>query len=75
MTISGQLVRQSVGQMLHTSNPSELLHFDFLTLPETGKERKNILVFKDNMDDYVELVKCSVATADEVCRALLDRFI
>lgn len=51
---------------------SELLHFDFITMIKYVHTTKNVLVLKDGMSEFVELVACAAANSDQVYTSLLD---
>ncbi|KAE8877505.1 hypothetical protein PF003_g38398 [Phytophthora fragariae] len=72
-TASGRIPR-SFGETLVATKPNELLHFDYLTMVEGEGGLKYVLVLKDGMSGYVELVACLQATADTAYRALIDWF-
>ena len=59
---------------MHATRPNEVIHFDFLTMPTSATGINYLLVVKDDMSGYVELVECEAATADAVCAALVDWF-
>ncbi|KAJ8524224.1 hypothetical protein ON010_g16894 [Phytophthora cinnamomi] len=62
------------GPTLRATQPNEVLHFDFLSLPASSTGLQYVLVLKDGMSGYTELVECPVATADEALSALVDWF-
>ncbi|KAE9282551.1 hypothetical protein PR003_g27380 [Phytophthora rubi] len=72
-TASGRIPRP-FGETLVATKPNELLHFDYLTMVEGEGGLKYVLVLKDGMSGYVELVARLQATADTAYRALIDWF-
>ncbi|KAE8999859.1 hypothetical protein PR001_g18944 [Phytophthora rubi] len=62
------------GPTLRATQPNEVLHFDFLSLPASSTGLHYVLVLKDGMSGYTELVGCPAATADEALSALVDWF-
>ncbi|KAE9159712.1 hypothetical protein PF002_g32795 [Phytophthora fragariae] len=72
-TATGKIPRP-LGETLRATKPNEQLHFDFLSMAEGAGGLKYVLVLKDNMSGYVELVACVQATSDEVYQSLLDWF-
>ncbi|KAG6574671.1 DNA/RNA polymerase [Phytophthora cinnamomi] len=72
-TATGKIPR-SLGETLRATKPNEQQHFDFLSMAEGAGGLKYVLVLKDNMSGYVELVACVQATSDEVYQSLLDWF-
>ncbi|GMF34640.1 unnamed protein product [Phytophthora fragariaefolia] len=73
VTATGKIPRP-LGETLRAAKPNEQLHFDFLSMAEGAGGLKYVLVLKDNMNGYVELVACVQATSDEVYQPLLDWF-
>ncbi|GMF60742.1 unnamed protein product [Phytophthora fragariaefolia] len=73
VTVGGRLPRPH-GETLLATNPNELLQFHFLTMIKDGHSTKYVLVLKDGMSGFVELVACEVATGDQVYISLLDWF-
>lgn len=63
-TASGKVPRP-LGETLRAAKQNKLLHFDFLTMAEGEGGVKYVLVLKDNMSGFVELVSCVQATSDE----------
>uniref|UniRef100_H3GD34 Chromo domain-containing protein n=1 Tax=Phytophthora ramorum TaxID=164328 RepID=H3GD34_PHYRM len=63
-----------VVECLHYAEPNELLHFDFLTMVEGDGDAKYVLVLKDDMSGYVELIACAPAGADQAYHGLMDWF-
>jgi IS30 family transposase len=66
--------KESYGPALHATKPNELLHWDFLTLPQSETGAKYVLVLRDDMSGFVEFTECSEATAEMVLAALMDWF-
>lgn len=74
MTTAGGRIPRPFGETLRATKPNELLHFDYLTMVEGDGGLKYVLVLKDGMSGYVELVACVQATADTAYHALIDWF-
>jgi hypothetical protein len=74
MTIAGGRVSRTFGETLRATKPNELLHFDFLTMVKGEGGMKYVLVLKDGMCGFVELMPCIHATADQVYQGLMDWF-
>ncbi|KAJ0392975.1 hypothetical protein P43SY_009109 [Pythium insidiosum] len=72
-TVKGTIPRP-LGETLRATKPNEVLHFDFLTMVTGVGGVKYILVLKDGMSGFVELVACVHATADAASQGLLDWF-
>jgi hypothetical protein len=51
-------VLRPYGPALHATKPNELLHWDFLTLPQSETGAKNVLVLRDDMSGFVEFIEC-----------------
>ena len=74
LSVDGTMEPRPYGPTLHATKPNECLHFDFLTLPESDDGYTYVLVLKDDMSGWVELVPCKTASATEVYQALMDCF-
>jgi transposase InsO family protein len=73
-TASGRIPRP-FGETLVATKPNDfLLHFDYLSMIEGAGSVKYVLVLKDGMSGYVELVACLQATSDTAYQALIDWF-
>lgn len=72
-TVTGKIPRP-YGETLRATKPNELLHFDFLSMVEAVGGVKYVLVLKDGMSGFVELVACVAATSDQVYVGLMDWF-
>lgn len=74
MTTAGGRIPRPFGETLRATKPSELLHFDFLTMMEGEGGVKYVLVLKDGMSGFVELIACAHASSDQTYQALVDWF-
>ncbi|POM58941.1 DNA/RNA polymerase [Phytophthora palmivora] len=74
MVVGDRVIPRPFGEALHASAPNEVLHFDFLSLPACTTGARYVLVLKDDMSGYCELVVCADPTAEATCRCLLDWF-
>jgi hypothetical protein len=74
MVVDGRVVPRPLGATLEATAPNMVLHFDFLELPVSYDGYKYVLVLKDGMSGFAELVPCKTCTAEEVVDALGDWF-
>ncbi|KAJ8558819.1 hypothetical protein ON010_g8630 [Phytophthora cinnamomi] len=74
MRVDGTKVPRPFGEAVHATKPNEVIHFDYLSMPASSNEVCYVLVLKDDMSGFVELVPCSAATSSEVFIALTDWF-
>ena len=74
MAVGGVRVPRPLGETVHATKPNELLHFDFLTLPTGANGANYVLVLRDDMSGYVELIDSPTATAEVAAMGLLDWF-
>ncbi|KAE9082318.1 hypothetical protein PF005_g27402 [Phytophthora fragariae] len=65
MVTANGCVPRPYGETLVATKPNEVLHFDFLTMIEGERGLKYVLVLKDGMSGFVELVACVSATSDQ----------
>jgi phage terminase large subunit-like protein len=72
-TIPGDKVPRQLGTQLHTTNPNEILHFDFLYLSRDRKYQY-LLLLKDYLSEYLLLVPCRTADAAATVYALMRWF-
>jgi transposase InsO family protein len=56
------------------TKPNECIHFDFMQLPKSEDCFQYVLVIKDAMSGFVELIACQRCTAEECVDALCDWF-
>ena len=74
MAVGTKKVPRPLGETLKATRPNEVLHFDFLTLPKATDGYKYVLVLKDGMSGFVELIPSTRCTADVVIAGLTDWF-
>jgi transposase InsO family protein len=74
LIVGDRVVPRPYGPTLHATRPNEILHFDYLSLPESTTGEQYALVLKDDMSGFVELIACPRATAEETCTGLIDWF-
>ncbi|POM64292.1 Hypothetical protein PHPALM_20207 [Phytophthora palmivora] len=68
-------VPRPYGPALHATKPNEVLHFDYLTLPEDeDTHNKYVLVLKDDLSGYVELFPTTGPDAASCAVSLLSWF-
>ncbi|OWY99499.1 hypothetical protein PHMEG_00029487 [Phytophthora megakarya] len=56
LSTQGSKVRRPFGETVRATKPNELLHFDFPSLPTSTLGTSYVLVLKDDMTGFVELV-------------------
>ncbi|KAJ8577220.1 hypothetical protein ON010_g1985 [Phytophthora cinnamomi] len=74
LSTQGKKVPRPYGETLRATKPNEVLHFDFLSLPRSEHSTDYVLVLKDNMSGYVELIECARATSEFAYQGLIDWF-
>lgn len=74
LSIHGEMIPRPLGSALHATKPNEVIHFDFLSMPPSFRDTHYVLVLKDDMSGYCELVECITADAETVQEALTDWF-
>uniref|UniRef100_H3H3G8 Integrase catalytic domain-containing protein n=1 Tax=Phytophthora ramorum TaxID=164328 RepID=H3H3G8_PHYRM len=74
MMTAGDRIPRPFGETLKATKPNELLHFDYLTMIEGDNGMKYVLVLKDGMSGFVELISFADATADNAYQGLIDWF-
>lgn len=74
LMVKGEVIPQPFGQALHATKPNELLHFDILSMPLGSNVSQYVLVLKDDLSGFVELMECATADSEEVTAALLHWF-
>ncbi|GMF43082.1 unnamed protein product [Phytophthora fragariaefolia] len=74
MTTASGRFPHPFGETLVATKPNKLLRFDYHTMVEGEGGLKYVLVLKDGMSGYVELVACWQETTDIPYRALIDWF-
>ncbi|OWZ21848.1 hypothetical protein PHMEG_0003542 [Phytophthora megakarya] len=74
LTTHGSKVPRPFGENLRATKPNELLHFDFLCLPRSAVGTAYILVLKDNLSGFVELIECERPTSNVAYHGLLGWF-
>jgi hypothetical protein len=72
---TGDKVPRPYGPTLRATKPNTILHFDYLQLPESEEQDKYVLVLKDGMSGYCELVPLAEATARTTADALEQWFM
>jgi transposase InsO family protein len=73
-TKGGRLIPRPFGETMQANDRNQVLHFDFLEIGLSYNGLKYLLVLKDGLSQYVELVPCASACAAVVIQALLDWF-
>jgi transposase InsO family protein len=72
--VDGKRVPRPFGATLTATKPNESIHFDFMQLPKSVDGYEYVLVIKDAMSGFVELIACQRCTAEECVDALCDWF-
>ncbi|POM66149.1 LOW QUALITY PROTEIN: Retrotransposon protein [Phytophthora palmivora] len=67
-------VPRPYGETLRATKPNEILHFDFLSIPRSTSGTLDVLVLKDDMSGYVELLACDRPTSDAAYHKLINWF-
>ena len=70
----GTTIRRPQGEQLIATMPSQILHFDFLSMPTSEEGFKYILVLKCGFSNFIELVPSASPTSAVAATALLDWF-
>ena len=65
------MIQRPHSQLWHARQPNEGIHFDYLYLGKALAGPKYVLVLKDDLSHYCELVACDEANADVVVEALM----
>eukprot|EP00171_Calliarthron_tuberculosum_P015922 IDg15922t1 len=71
---SGIKVPRPLGQQIHASRVSELLHFDYLYVGESSDAKEYILILKDDFSGSVFLEACDHADAETTAEVLMKYF-
>jgi hypothetical protein len=74
LCIDGKVVPRPLGSALHAEKPNELIHFDWLSMPEAKSGQKHVLVVKDDMSGFVQLYTADAADAAATAQALMAWF-
>ncbi|KAF0683207.1 Aste57867_24725 [Aphanomyces stellatus] len=67
-----RVIQRPHSELWHAERANEGLHFDFLFMGDSFGPMKYILVLKDDLTHFCELIACEAPTADVVVTALLD---
>ena len=67
----GRIIQRPHSQLWHARQPNEGLHFDYLYLGKALAGPKYVLVLKDDLSHFCELVASDEASADVVVEATL----
>jgi hypothetical protein len=74
LVVDGKRVPRPFGASMTATKPNECIHFDFMQLPKSEDCFQYVLVIKDAMSGFVELIACQRCTAEECVDALCDWF-
>jgi hypothetical protein len=72
--VDGDMIPRSLGSALHAEKPNELIHFDWLSMPQATDGSKYVLVIKDDMSGFVQLHPSGTAGAVATAKALMAWF-
>jgi transposase InsO family protein len=75
LVVDGKRVPRPYGGTLTATKPNESIHFDFMKLPKSVDGYEYVLVIKDAMSGFLELVACRSCTEEECIEALRDWFM
>ena len=73
-TKGGKIIPRPFGRTLQAQAPNEVLHFDYYYVGQSASGREYVLVLKDGLSHFVELVACSSTNSEVAVEALLDWF-
>ena len=73
-TKGGKTIPRPLGRTLQAEAPNQVLHFDFYYVGEATNDWKYVLVLKDGLSHFVDLVGCTTTSAEVVVEALLGWF-
>ena len=73
-TKGGSIIPRPMGRTLQAQAPNEVLHFDFFFVAEAVDDWKYVLVLKDGLSHFVELIACTGTSSEVVVEALLGWF-
>ncbi len=74
LSASGSKVPRPLGQQIHCTRVSELLHFDFLYIGESRSGYEYILILKDDFSAYVFLKPWKNVDAETTSNVLMEYF-
>jgi len=74
LVVDGKRVPRPFGETLTATKPNEAIHFDFMQLPKSADGYEYVLVIKDAMSGFSELIACSSCTAEACVDALCEWF-
>ena len=69
----GTKVPRPLGEAIHAEERNQVLHYDFLFIKDndTPENLQRIIVIKDDLSHFVELISCREATASVIAEVLL----
>jgi hypothetical protein len=73
-TKGGKIIPRPLGRSIQAEEPWKVLHFDFYFVGEATNGWKYVLVMKDGLSHFVELVGCATTSSGVAVEALLDWF-
>ena len=73
-TKGGKIIPRPLGRTIQATKPNEVLHFDYYYVGEATNGWTYVLVMKDGLSHFVELVGCDSTGSEVVVEALLDWF-
>lgn len=72
MVSANYTVRNPLGAPLHATAPDQILHFDYLSLPENIYGYSALLLFKDDFTGMIELYPTDSQDADHVAKSMAE---
>ncbi len=72
--IDGKTEPRPWGTALHATQPNELIHWDWISLPKCASGNAYVLVIRDDMSGFVKLYPAGSADAETTAACLMDWF-
>lgn len=73
-TKGGKVIPRPLGRTMQAEEPWKVLHFDYYFVGDATNGWKYVLVMKDGLSHFVELVGCATTSSEVAVEALLDWF-
>lgn len=74
LSVSGENIQRLLGSRIHAEKVSELLHFYYLYMGESSKQKEYIIILKDDFSGYYFLRSCETANAETTAEVLMEYF-
>jgi transposase InsO family protein len=72
--IGGERIPRPLGEAIHSNNPNEVLHFDYLYMGPSDTRDKYLLILNDDLSGYVWLLSSPNADSETTADALVRLF-